>query len=65
MALWFTLRQHGLDGDIRIGVVANDGGSGIDGHAWVEYRGTVLNDEPDIGSRFAVFDDDPIDLVFA
>ena len=60
--LWFVLRQHGLEGDLRIGV-AYDNGT-IDGHAWVEYRGTVLNDAPDIAERFAVFDDDPTTLVF-
>jgi hypothetical protein len=60
--LWFVLEQHGMDGSIRIGV-ARDGDT-IDGHAWVELNGVVLNDSPDIGERFAVFHEDPVALVF-
>lgn len=62
VALWLLLRQHRLDGDLRIGVARN--GATIDGHAWVEYRGMVLNDTIDVADRFAVFDDDPTTLVF-
>ena len=62
VALWFTMRQHGLDGDLRIGVARN--GDTLDAHAWVEYGGAVLNDTADVSERFAVFDDDPTDLVF-
>ncbi len=54
--------QHGIDGDLRIGVARD--GDAIDGHAWVEYRGQVLNDAPDVATRFAVFDDDPVGMVF-
>ena len=62
VALWFTMRQHGLDGDLRIGVARS--GDALDAHAWVEYGGAVLNDTADVSERFAVFDDDPTDLVF-
>jgi hypothetical protein len=62
VALWFVLRQHSLEGTVRIGVAR--GGDTFDAHAWVEYRGAVLNDSPDVADRFAVFDEDPVDLVF-
>lgn len=62
VALWFVLRQHSLEGTVRIGV-ARDGDT-FDAHAWVEYRGAVLNDTPDVADRFTVFDEDPVDLVF-
>jgi hypothetical protein len=62
VALWFVLHQHGIDGNLRIGVARD--GDAIDGHAWVEYRGQVLNDAPEVATRFAVFDDDPVGMVF-
>jgi len=57
--LWFILRQHSIDGDLRIGVSTTD--DDIGGHAWVEHRGSVL---PDIADSFAVFKDDPVGIVF-
>ncbi len=61
--LWFLMRQRGLDGRIRVGV-AFDGGR-LDGHAWVEHNGVVLNDTQDVGDRFPVFDGDPVGIVFS
>jgi hypothetical protein len=61
--LWFVLRLHGIDGDLRIGITANE--DTIDGHAWVELDGDVLNDADDIAQHFAVFDGDPIGLAFS
>jgi hypothetical protein len=61
--LWFVLRLHGIDGDLRIGIAPN--GDTIDGHAWVELDGDVLNDAEDIAEHFAVFDGDPIGLAFS
>ena len=60
--LWFVLRQQRLDPELRIGVTRADGG--IDGHAWVELDGAVINDAPDIADHFTVFDEDPTSLVF-
>ena len=58
---WFLLRQHRLDPSLRIGVaMAFDE---LDGHAWVEWDGQVINDDPDVADRFAVFEDDPARLV--
>jgi hypothetical protein len=61
--LWFALRLHGIDSDIRIGV--SPSGDTIDGHAWVELDGKVLNDDEDVAQHFAVFDGDPIGLAFS
>ena len=60
--LWLVLHQHGIEGNLRIGVARS--GDGIDGHAWVEVDGSVLNDDPGVAERFAVFDEDPVGMVF-
>ena len=60
--LWFVLLQHGIEGDLRIGVART--GDGIDGHAWVERDGVVLNGSADVGDRFLVFEEDPVGMVF-
>ena len=61
--LWFLMRQRDLDGRIRIGVAFDD--DRLDGHAWVELDGVVVNDEPDVADRFSVFDEDPTGIVFS
>ena len=48
---------------LRIGVTLEE--DRLDAHAWVEQDGAVVNDDPDIANRFAVFDGDPAGLVFA
>lgn len=60
--LWFIMRLHGFTGELRIGVSSSDGA--IDGHAWVEYDGRVINDADDVRDRFAVFDGEPIGIAF-
>lgn len=62
--LWALMRQRGLDGRLRIGV-AFDADQRLDGHAWVEFGGRVVNDEPGVAERFAVFEEDPTGLVFS
>ena len=62
VALWFVLRQHSLESTIRIGIARDR--DAANAHAWVEYRGAVLNDSPDVADRYARFDEDPVDLVF-
>ena len=61
--LWFLMRQHGLDGRIRIGVAFDEGR--LDGHAWVELDGVVVNESPTVADHFAVFDEDPTGIVFS
>ena len=61
--LWFLMRMRRLDGQIRIGVLLEE--DHLDGHAWVELNGEIVNDDPDVVSDFAVFDEDPTRLVFS
>jgi len=60
--LWFIAEIYDLDASIRIGVAP--AGDTIDGHAWVEIDGTVVNDDPDVAAEFVVFDEDPVGIVF-
>ncbi len=61
--LWFAMRQRGLDGQIRIGVVFDD--DRLDGHAWVELDGVVVNDDRNVAEQYVVFDEDPVGIVFS
>jgi len=59
LTLWWLLRRRGVEGDLRIGVRRRRGyglGGPLDFHAWVEHRGAVLNDRPDIRRFYATFD---------
>ncbi|WP_198032901.1 lasso peptide biosynthesis B2 protein [Mesorhizobium sp. L48C026A00] len=56
MTLWFLLRRQGIEAELRIGTRKADGK--FEAHAWVEYRGKVLNDTVDVGERFAAFERD-------
>jgi hypothetical protein len=61
--LWFLMRRRSIDGRLRIGVAYDK--SRLDGHAWIELDGSVINDDPDVADRFTVFDEDPTGLVFS
>jgi hypothetical protein len=61
--LWFLMRRNSIEGRLRIGVAYVN--SRLDGHAWVELDGHVVNDDPDVADRFTVFDEDPTGLVFS
>lgn len=54
LVLWSLLRQQGISSEIRVGVRQND--QTFEAHAWVEYKGIVLNDVRDVRDRFAVFE---------
>lgn len=54
LTLWWLLRRQGLPGDLRIGVRTKD--RSLEAHAWVEYRGEVLNDRPDVGTTYTPFE---------
>jgi hypothetical protein len=53
LALQWLLCLHHIDTDLRIGVAAEAGK--FSAHAWVEYRGSVLNDSLDVADRFLPF----------
>ncbi len=54
LTLWWLLRIAGIDGELHIGARKND--SQFEAHAWVELRGVILNDSPDIHQHYARFD---------
>lgn len=54
IVLCWLLRLQGLKGDLRVGVRRQE--HRLDAHAWVEYRGVVLNDDADVRQTFAPFD---------
>ncbi len=45
MILWTMLRRRGVAADLRVGFRKRAGK--IEGHAWVEYAGTPINEEKD------------------
>jgi hypothetical protein len=49
---WLSGRR-GHDVDVLIGVAAPEG-LHLPAHAWAEYRGTPLNDTPDVRDRYVV-----------
>src|SRR5688500_7228752 len=50
LSLWRMLRRRGIDAVVRIG--AKMTGRRLDGHAWVEVGGVVVNDRADIAREF-------------
>jgi len=62
LALAWLLKRRGIPFVIRIGVPSKtalkQGNKPVafSAHAWVEHDGIVLNDRPDIASRFSAFD---------
>lgn len=56
VVLWWFLRRRGHAGELRIGVRRDRETGALDFHAWMERDGVVLNDDPEVRSRYAVFD---------
>lgn len=50
LSLWRMLRRRGVDAVVRIGAKMSE--RRLDGHAWVEVGGHVINDRPDIAKDF-------------
>jgi len=55
LLLGWMLQRRGVTSQLRIGVRMNQGK--LDAHAWVEYEGVPINDQPDVGQQFAAFDE--------
>lgn len=59
LVLLKRMQREGLPGELKIGVPKNRKArppSVLDAHAWVEYRGSVVNDHVDVSSSHARFD---------
>jgi len=54
LALWWFLRLNHIDGELHIGARKNE--SRFEAHAWVEWNGYVVNDNPDVHEHYARFD---------
>lgn len=50
---WWLCRRRGIGADLRFGMSADGSRTG---HAWVEVDGLVLDDAPDVASRYVAFD---------
>jgi hypothetical protein len=53
LALWWLLRCHGIETDLRVGV--KPAANGLEAHAWVELQGQPLNDDLDVHRHFRPF----------
>ncbi len=60
LVVWWLLRRRGIPSDLRIGVRKT--ASALQAHAWVELRGTALNDHEDVHQRFQAFHRDITNL---
>ena len=54
LTLSWLLRRQGIMTDLRLGV--RKVAARLEAHAWVEYQGLPLIDDPDVHERFAAFD---------
>ena len=54
LLLWSLLRRRGEDAILRVGVRKN--ADRVHAHAWVECRGVVINDDPDVHAQFTAFE---------
>jgi hypothetical protein len=54
MALWALLLRRGISSELRVGFRRQD--DRMEGHCWVEYQGTPLNEKPDVAVTYAVAD---------
>jgi hypothetical protein len=59
LLLWWFLGREGIASDLRLGVQRDK--DKFEAHAWVEYKGTVLNDSPIVNERYTTFASTTID----
>ena len=57
LVLRSVLWRNGLDAQLRLGVERHSDGTTPRFHAWVEHERLVLNDRPDVATRYAAFGD--------
>jgi hypothetical protein len=55
LTLWWLLGRQGIASSVRIGTRKT--GDKLDAHAWVEWRGRVLNEPEDLHRHYAAFDE--------
>ena len=57
LLLWWLLLRRGIESQVRIGVSLTEGV--LTAHAWVEFEGVPVNDQPDVSVQFLPFGDLP------
>ena len=63
LTLWWILNRNGLEADFFIGVKKKP--RAIQGHAWVEFEGKILNDNEHFVNEYTVIDgSDTLDYIF-
>jgi transglutaminase superfamily protein len=55
LTLWVLLLQVCIESDVLVGIRKRDGK--IEGHAWVEYGGRPLNEDPAVTGTYTEFAD--------
>ena len=53
LVTWWLLRWQRISCELRVGVRKE--AAGITAHAWVEFRGSVVNDQADVVRLYAPF----------
>jgi hypothetical protein len=56
VVLAYLLERQGVPAKLRIGV--RNGENGFEAHAWVEAAGVSLDEGPNVGERYAAFEQD-------
>jgi hypothetical protein len=54
LTLWWLLQRVGIEAELHIGARKNE--ARFEAHAWVEVRGEVLNESPEVHKHYARFD---------
>ena len=52
MSIWALLLRRGVTTELRVGFRKKD--DRIEGHAWVEYRGLPVNEDPAVAETYSV-----------
>ena len=52
LTLWTMLLRRGVETDLRVGFRRSDGK--VEGHAWLEYGGRILNEQEGVAATYTV-----------
>ncbi len=53
LTLWGLLKRRGVPVELQVGIRKLDGK--IEGHAWIEYQGAPINDNPELISTYHAY----------
>ena len=55
LTLWALLLRRGIPTDLRVGFRKSAGK--VEGHAWIEFEGKTLNEDPEVAQTYSAFSD--------